>query len=130
QQAVDKDYQTGLFQVLQLGMFDLTVDLGQSFFAAHRQHRVPEPYESDDEHQVAEESAVQPTHRLAVDGHDAGMQGIRRKLHRDLEYSDGAPDEQDHDHDGRDNHDLKGLPAGFVNALNVLVPEVENDDDR
>ncbi len=33
---------SGLLQVLQLGMLDLAVDLGQRFLAAHRQHRVAE----------------------------------------------------------------------------------------
>ena len=36
QQAVDKNHQSGFFQVLQLGMFDLTIYLGESLFTAHR----------------------------------------------------------------------------------------------
>ena len=54
QQAVDENHQPGLLQVLQLGMFDLAVDLGQRFFAAHGQHGVPEADEEDDPGDVAE----------------------------------------------------------------------------
>ncbi len=47
EQAVDEDHQPGLFQILQLGMLDLAIDLGQRFLAAHGQHRVAEA----DEHE-------------------------------------------------------------------------------
>src|SRR6185369_1209947 len=73
--------------------------------------------------------AVKPSHGFAVDGHDAGMQRIWRKLDRDLEDRDGAPNQQHDDHHGGDDHDLEGLSARFVDALDVLVPKVEDDHD-
>ena len=37
-QAVNENDQAGLFQVPEFGMFDFAVDLGEGFFAAHRQY--------------------------------------------------------------------------------------------
>ena len=44
-EAVDGDHDRGALQVLELGMLDLAVDLGQRFLAAHRQHRVAEGHQ-------------------------------------------------------------------------------------
>ena len=41
-EAVDRDDDGGALQVLQLGMGQFAVDLGQRFLAAHGQHGVPE----------------------------------------------------------------------------------------
>ena len=51
QQAVDEYDQSGLFQVLKLGVSNLAVDLSQGFLAAHSQDRVPEAHEDDNESQ-------------------------------------------------------------------------------
>ena len=40
--AVDEDHPAGAFQVLELGMGDFAVDLGQGFEAAHGEQRVAE----------------------------------------------------------------------------------------
>ena len=42
QQAVDENHQSGFFQILQLGMGDLAVDLRQGLFAAHGQYGMAE----------------------------------------------------------------------------------------
>ena len=42
-----------LLQVLQLGMLDLAVDLGQRLFAAHRQYRVSEADQHQDQREIA-----------------------------------------------------------------------------
>ena len=44
-QAVDGDDDRGALQVLELGMRDFAVDLGQAFFAAHGQDGVAEGHE-------------------------------------------------------------------------------------
>ena len=41
-EAVDGDDDGGALQVLQLGMGEFAIDLGQRFLAAHGQHGVPE----------------------------------------------------------------------------------------
>ncbi len=41
-EAVNGDDDGGAFQVLELGMGELAIDLGKRFFAAHGQHRVAE----------------------------------------------------------------------------------------
>src|SRR5271169_5780982 len=41
-----------------------------------------------------------------------------------------TPDQQSRHHDGGDLHDTQCLAAGFVNALDVLPPEIEGDADR
>ena len=45
EQAVDGDDDGGALQVLELGVLDFAVDLGQRLFAAHGQHRVTEGHE-------------------------------------------------------------------------------------
>ena len=45
------------------------------------------------------------------------------------EDCDGAPDDQDYDHDGGDDHDLQGLLARFMHALDVLPPEIDHDQN-
>ena len=56
-EAVDKDDESRLLEVLHFGRFHLAVDLGQRLFAAHRQDRMPEGDQqadhADDAHPVA-----------------------------------------------------------------------------
>ena len=134
QQAVDKNHQPGLLQVLQLGMFDLAIDLGQSFFAAHGQHGVPEADEEDNpgenaERQMPEPRCIQPAQRFFVQRHHARVQRVRRQLDGSAQNRDGAPDQQNHHHHRGDRHDLQSFLAGFVHALGILPPEVADDDD-
>ena len=48
-QAVDKDDEPSLFEVLQLRMFDLPIDLRHGLFAAHGEHRVAQANQNGDE---------------------------------------------------------------------------------
>src|SRR5580693_5059109 len=128
QQAVDENYEPGLLQVLQLGVFDLAVDLGQSLFAAHGEHGVSEADEKDDPGDVAKPGSVEPAERFLVQWNYAGVQRVRRQLDRCAQNRNGAPDDQDYHHDGGDRHDLQGLLAGFMHALSILPPEVGHYD--
>ena len=49
QHAVDEDHEAGALQVLQLGIRDFAVDLGQALFAAHGQQRVAQPDKHGDD---------------------------------------------------------------------------------
>ena len=133
QQAVDENHQPGLLQVLQLGMFDLAIDLCQSLFAGHGQHGVPEADEHDEsgenaERQVPEPGCIQPAQRFFIQRHHARVQRVGRQLHWSAQNRDGAPDDQDHDHYRGDRHDLQGFLAGLVHALGILPPEIKHDD--
>ena len=44
-EAVDGNDQGCTFQILQLWMFDLAIDLRERFLAAHREHRVTERHQ-------------------------------------------------------------------------------------
>jgi hypothetical protein len=126
-QAVDENHQAGLFQVFQLGMLDLAIDLGEGFFAAHRQNGVPKSHEEDDPGKVADPTSGQPAERFFVEMHHPQMQRIGGYLNGDPKDRDGAPDDQQHHHDGGDHHDLQRFLAGFVDALDVLPPEIQGD---
>ena len=54
-------------------MFDLTVDLGQSLFAAHGQDRVTESNKQDHQCQVADPGPEQPAERFVGERNHAGM---------------------------------------------------------
>ena len=111
-------------------MFDLAIDLGQSFFAAHGQHGVAEADEEDDPGNVAEPGSVEPAQRFLVQRDYAGVQRVWRQLDGgSAQNRDGAPDEQNHHHHRGDRHDLQGFLAGFVHALGILPPEIADHDD-
>src|SRR5580700_2890898 len=110
-------------------MFDLAVDLREGLLAAHGQHGVSEADEDNDQRQMAEPGAVEPAQRLLVELHDSSTQRVGRYLDGNPEDSDGAPDNQDHDHNRGDDHDLQSFFAGLVDALYVLPPEIKNDEN-
>ena len=106
QQAVNKNYQPGLLEVLELGMLDFTIDLRQSFFAAHRQYGMPEPHEQNDPGNVPEPGSIQPSQRFLVQRNHPGMKRIRRQHNGGAQNRNGAPDQQNHHHHRGDHHDL------------------------
>jgi hypothetical protein len=53
-EAVDRDDDRGALEVLELGVLDLAIDLGERFFAAHGEDGVAEGHEDAEE---AEQSA-------------------------------------------------------------------------
>src|ERR1700678_3457520 len=50
-------------------------------------------------------------------------------MNRRAEDGDGAPDDEDHDHDGGDDHDLQRLLARFMHTLDVFPPEIHHDQN-
>src|SRR5580700_109534 len=128
EQAVDENDEPGLLQVLQLGMFDFAVDLGQSLFAAHGKDGVAEADEEDDPGDVAEPGR-EPAQRVFVQRNHARVQRAGRQLDGSTQHRDGAPDDQNHHHYGGDDHDLQSFLAGLVHALRVLPPEIKSHDD-
>ena len=60
----------------------------------------------------------------------SSVKRARRQLHRSPQNRNRAPENQNHHHHSGDGHNLQRLLAGFVDALRILPPEVDNDDDR
>ena len=127
QQAVNKNHQPGFFQILELRVLDLAVDLGQSLLPAHGENGMSEADEQNDPGEMADPGAMQPTHGFLGQRDDSRVQRIWGQLYGRVQNRNRAPDDQQDDHDGRDDHDLQRLLAGFVKPLDVLPPEVQND---
>ena len=152
-QAVEEDDEGRPLEVLELGELDFAVDLGQGLLAAHGQDRVAEG--DKDSHQPHQAQPVPAAHRhqmLSDGGVLQETQGAFRQVRAriDLGIEGGqedqavlgafqpeghaAPGEDHHGHHGRGDHDPQGLLARLVNALEVLVEEVDRgqagDDHR
>src|SRR5208283_1107446 len=73
--------------------------------------------------EVREMHTVEPSHGVRSEfevawvgeGRQGGMANYRRI---------NAPADEDHNHDGRNLHNAHGLAAGFVDALDVVPPEI------
>src|SRR5271163_742463 len=85
--------------------------------------------EKDDPCEMTDPCPVQPAKRFFVELHYSGMQRVWRQMNGRTEDSDGAPDDQNHNHHGGHDHDLQGLLARFMHALNVLPPEIHHDQN-
>ena len=73
-QAVNENDEARFFQVAQLGMLDLAIDLGQGFLAAHGQHGVAEADQNADQSDgVGQRGVLQPAQRVV--GVNAGSRG-------------------------------------------------------
>ncbi len=86
--------------------------------------------EADDQSENAEhvrQFAVFPEAERFVAVVDVGKGRERRQVAADLQQGEQRPAEQHHHHHGRDLHDPERLFAGFLDALDVLPPEVEGD---
>ena len=95
EQAVDGDDDGGALQVLQLGMLDLAIDLGQGLFAAHGQHGVAEGHEDAEEAEhlaVADAMCLRKPSasglKLRLEGAGAG-----RQVRADMEDGVDAPEQ-------------------------------------
>ena len=158
QHAVEEDDQGRALEVLELGALDLAIDLGQRLLAAHRQDRVSERHDDADDadqaqpvavdrlraervaqRRLADESqgidllAERVEHRLAVGVDLLGQVGRRRGQVPGLGADgdrDQAPDDHDDAHDRGRPHDLQGLVARLMDALDVDPPEVDRHQDR
>src|SRR5208283_2194494 len=113
----------------ELGMLDFAVDLGEGFFSAHGEDRMAQTNEDgDDAGEVGELHAIEPAHGIGTQLDVARRRDGRQGGVADQNGVD-APGDQDHDHDGGDLHDAHGLLAGFVDALNVVPPEIGRAHD-
>src|SRR5262249_9063012 len=72
-QAINENDKSGLFQVLELKIHDLAIDLNQRLLTTHGQHQVSETNENNDEsqqhrprYQVWNRSIRKPSQRLAI----------------------------------------------------------------
>src|SRR5271163_955989 len=79
-QAVNKNNRTGLFQVGQLGVFDIAINLGERLFAAHGQHGMAErdEYRNDAEH-VRKATVGQPAQRTGTKPEISRMRPWRKR---------------------------------------------------
>ena len=116
-------------QILQLGVSNFAIHLGERFKSAHRQQRVAEG--DDDRHHWNLDPKRAPEPALGVFGeHQVRRRGRGRQIAPTAFERDSkrAPDQQNGHHHRGDLHDAQRLAAGFVHALDVLPPEVNRDD--
>ena len=79
-EAVDGDDDGGALEVLELGVLDLAIDLGEGFFAAHGQHGVAEGHQDAEEAEQRDEfGAFEEAQRVLAEIHVAGG-GQRRQV--------------------------------------------------
>src|ERR1700733_5840703 len=130
-QAVNKYHQPSFLQVLELGMLDLPVNLREGFFAAHRQHRMAQADENNNQRDgVRPLIAVQPAERTMIELHVLRVRQRRQAPAAAHPQRIKTPADQHHHHDGGELHDAQSFAAGFGHALDILPPEIKRDDDR
>ena len=79
-QAINGDDDGRALQVLELGMLDLAVDLGQALLAAHGQHGVAEGHENAEEaEQRHQPRALEKAQRVVAE-FEVGRRGRRRQM--------------------------------------------------
>src|SRR5581483_3261798 len=126
---VDTNDVAGVLQILQLGVGDFAVHLGEGFEAAHRQQRMPERDNNGDGADLRPEGSTEPAERVLAELEIARQRGRRNLDVAADQDGDGAPNQESHDHDGGDLHNAKRLAAGLVDALDVVPPEIEGNGD-
>jgi hypothetical protein len=124
-EAVNADDDGGALQVLEFGMRQFAIDLGERFFAAHGQHGVTEADDEPEDAEHVRQFAVLPEAERFVAVVNVGEGREGRQVAADFEQGEKRPAEQHHHHDGGDLHDPESLFAGLLDALDVLPPEVE-----
>ena len=127
-EAVNRDDDGGALQVLQLGMGQFAVDLGQRFLAAHGQHGMAEGDQDAENGEfrgqtVRQVGVLQKAQRFVAELQAVGSRQ-RHGLVALLHQGNGRPAQQDDHHHRGDLHYPQGLLAGFLNPLGVLPPEV------
>ena len=128
-QAVHENDEAGFFQVAELGMLHLAIDLGHGLFPAHGQHGVTQAdQDADQAHRVRQVGVLQPAERIGSERQIAGK-GEGRKVHASHIERIPAPNEHHDDHHGGHVHDAQGLFAGLMHALDVFPPEIKSDQD-
>ncbi len=127
-EAVERDDERGALEVLQLGILDLAIDLGERLLTAHGENGVAEGHEDAEESEEMDEWSALEEAEGVVTELQIGGGGEWRQLGMLHDGRINAPAEDDDNHDGCDLHDLEGLVAGLLDALDVFPPVVDGDD--
>jgi len=126
-EAVDRNNNGRAFQVLQLRVLDLPIDLGQRFLAAHGQNGMSESHQnSEDPQHVGQLRAAQES-QCVVGEMQIRRNRQRRQLGMDVEGGEEAPAQQQNHHHGSHLHHGQRLVRRLLNALQVLPPVVDGD---
>ena len=128
-----RDDDGGALEVLELGMREFAIDLGQRFFAAHGEHGMAEGDHDTENAELLRQALIGKAVMEEAERFFGEMQvsgrGQRDVLVADFEERERRPAEQDHNHHGRDLHDPERLFAGLVDALDVLPPVIDGDGE-
>src|SRR5882724_8837913 len=113
EEAVDGDDDRGAFEVLELGVGNFAVDLGEGFFAAHGEDGVAEGDEDSEEaEQVDGVGVLEESEGTVVEVEVLGR-GPGDRLVAVFEDGDGGPGQEDDHHHGCDLHYAESFFAGF-----------------
>ena len=123
-QAVDGDDDRRPLQVLEFGMRDLAVDLGQALLAAHGQNRVAEGHQDAEKPENRQSSSAQEAERILTEV-EMRRDGRRRQLRAAQPHRISAPDKQNHHHHRGNLHHPQCLVARLLDSLDVLPPVVD-----
>ena len=127
-ERVDGDDDGRALEVLELGMLDFAVYLGERFFSAHGQDGVAEGHQDAKDAEDGNELGSLEEAECIVREVQVGGCGRRGQVNAADANGVDAPEEQNDHHDGGDLHDAQGLVAGFLDALDVLPPVINGDD--
>ncbi len=132
-EAVEGDDDGRLFQVPELGVGELAIDLGERLFAAHGENGVPEgDHDAEDSEFLREtlirEIVMEEAERFLCEM-EVSWSGQRHMLVSDLEEGEGRPAQQGYNHDGCDLHDPERFFAGLVDTLDIFPPVVNGDGE-
>src|SRR5215510_9965098 len=108
--------------------FDLPIDLGQTLFTAHGQHRVPEADQNRNCRNARSDRSLQPPKCLVTEM-QVRQRWCSNRLEAIFENRQYGPDEENYHHHCGDLHDPQGLRAGERNANSIGMPEIENDQN-
>ena len=128
QKAVNRNHDRGAFQVLELGVLDLAIDLGQRLFAAHGQHGMAEGHDDAEQPQRSGQLGVFQKAESVLAEVQRRRRGPRRQFGAQVEGRIDSPGQQDHHHHGGDLHHFERLVARLLDPFQVLPPVINGDD--
>ena len=131
-ETVDRDYNRGFLQILQLRVSQFTINLRERLLAAHGQNRVAEGHQDSEHAEHSRQTLFRKAVPQEAEGFLAEMEVLGRgewnRLISGLDQCECRPRQENDHHYGGDLHHSKGLLAGLVDALDVLVPEIDSHD--
>jgi len=114
-------------------MFDLAIDLGHGFLAAHGEHGMAEADQNSDETDgVRKRCVAQPAKRAPMIASQVGYGRETRQRGEMRAFNPQrvtAPDHHDYNHGCGHVHDAQSFLAGFGNSLDVFPPEIKRHRD-